>query len=62
MANHTTSRTKAAPAAFEAVAEEVFRRYGRTWKQRTAKVNRAYLRSQILPWFRQAPYRRHHAQ
>ena len=55
MANHTTSRTKAAPAAFEAVAEEVFRRYGRTWKQRTAKVNRAYLRNQILPWFRGRP-------
>jgi len=55
MANHTTSRTKAAPAAFEAVAEEVFRRYGSTWKQRTGKVNRAYLRNQILPWFRRRP-------
>ncbi len=55
MANHTTSRTTAAPAAFEAVAEEVFRRYGRAWKPRTAKVNRAYLRNQILPWFRGRP-------
>ena len=32
MANHTTSRTTAAPAALEAVADEVFRRYGRAWK------------------------------
>ena len=36
---------------FEAVAEEVFHRYGRTWKPRTMKVNRTYLRNQILPWF-----------
>ena len=38
--------------AFEAVAEEVFRNYGRHWKPRTLKVNRGYLRNQILPWFR----------
>ncbi len=37
---------------FETVAEEVFRRYGRTWKPRTLKVNRNYYRNQILPWFR----------
>ena len=51
MANHTTSRKP----LFEDVAEEVFRRYGRVWKPRTAKVNRAYLRNQILPWFRGRP-------
>ena len=38
---------------FEAVAEEVFSRYGRNWKPRTMKVNRNYLRNQILPWFRE---------
>ena len=37
---------------FEAVAEEVFRRYGRRWKPRTLEVNRIYYRRQILPWFR----------
>ena len=37
--------------AFEAVAEEVFSRYGRNWKPGTRKVNRNYLRSTILPWF-----------
>ncbi|MCY4377637.1 MAG: hypothetical protein OXC31_28090 [Spirochaetaceae bacterium] len=52
MANHTTSPTTAVLATFEEVAEEVFCRYGRAWKPRTAKVNRAYLRNQILPWFR----------
>ena len=36
---------------FEAVAEEVFERYGRRWKPGTRKVNRNYLRNQILPWF-----------
>ena len=36
---------------FEAVAEEVFRNYGRNWKPRTMKVNRGYLRNQLLPWF-----------
>ena len=40
---------------FETVAEEVFRRYGRTWKPRTVTVNRAYLRNQIMPWFRERP-------
>ena len=36
---------------FEAVAEEVFEHYGRRWKPRTMKVNRIYLRNQILPRF-----------
>ena len=36
---------------FETVAEEVFARYGRHWKPGTMKVNRGYLRNQILPWF-----------
>ncbi len=36
---------------FEAVAEEVFDRYGRHWKPGTMKVNRNYLRSTILPRF-----------
>ena len=36
---------------FEAVAEEVFLNYARHWKPQTLKVNRAYLRNQILPWF-----------
>ena len=39
------------PILFETVAEEVFRRYGRTWKPATRKVNRIYLRNQILPRF-----------
>ena len=37
---------------FEAVAEEVFRRYGRTWKPRTLYVNQSYYRKKLLPWFR----------
>ena len=37
---------------FEAVAEEVFERYGRNWKPGTLKVNRNYLRNTILPRFR----------
>ena len=36
---------------FEAVAEEVFSRYGRHWKPGTLEVNRNYLRSTILPRF-----------
>ncbi|MDE2764629.1 MAG: site-specific integrase [Gemmatimonadota bacterium] len=40
---------------FETVAEEVFRRYGRVWKPATLKVNRVYLRNQILPWFAGRP-------
>ena len=44
-----------AKATFESVAEEVFRRYGRTWKPRTIAVNRSYLRNQIMPWFQARP-------
>ena len=40
---------------FEAVAEEVFHRYGRNWKPRTLAVNRGYYAKQILPWFRGRP-------
>ena len=36
---------------FEAVAETTIRRYERVWKPRTLKVNRGYLRCQILPRF-----------
>ncbi|MCY3754913.1 MAG: tyrosine-type recombinase/integrase [Alphaproteobacteria bacterium] len=36
---------------FETVADEVFDRYGRRWKPGTMKVNRDYLRNQLLPWF-----------
>ena len=40
---------------FEAVAEEVFARYGRRWKPRTLRVNRVYLRRQIMPFFEGRP-------
>ena len=43
------------PILFEAVADEVFHRYGRTWKRTTLAVNQVYLRNQILPWFRGRP-------
>ena len=36
---------------FEAVAGGAFRRHERLWKPRTLKVNRGYLRCQILPRF-----------
>ena len=36
---------------FEAVAEATFRRHERVWKPGTLKVNRGYLRKQILPRF-----------
>ena len=36
---------------FEAVAEEVFRRYARHWKPSTLSVNLGYYKTQILPWF-----------
>ena len=36
---------------FESVADEAFRRYVHIWKPGTLKVNRSYLRCQILPWF-----------
>ncbi|MYE02486.1 MAG: tyrosine-type recombinase/integrase [Alphaproteobacteria bacterium] len=49
-------RGEEAPAArddtlFEAVAETVFRHYERVWKSGTLKVNRSYLRKQLLPHF-----------
>ncbi len=40
---------------FETVAEEVFRRYARNWKPSTLRVNLAYYRKQILPWFEGRP-------
>ena len=36
---------------FEAVAETVFRHHERVWKPSTLKVNRDYLKNQILPHF-----------
>ncbi|MXW55984.1 MAG: site-specific integrase [Gammaproteobacteria bacterium] len=39
------------PMLFEAVAEEAFRRYRRMWKPATLRVNRVYLRNQIMPGF-----------
>ena len=42
-------------ALFETVAEEVFVLHGRRWKPRTLKVNRGYLRCQILPFFAGRP-------
>ena len=41
--------------AFEAVADEVFRRYARNWKPSTLKVNRNYYGNHILPWFEGRP-------
>ena len=42
-------------ALLETVAEEVFARYGRRWKPGALKVNRIYLRQQILPFFEGRP-------
>ena len=55
-------REAATPASavdtrFEAVAEVVFRRYARVWKPGTLRVNRSYLRRQILPAFAGRPIR-----
>ena len=36
---------------FEAVAERVFRNHERAWKPNTLRVNRDYLKNQILPGF-----------
>lgn len=59
MANHTTGKLRRAKAGerlkFHSVAAEVFRRYGRAWKAGTVKVNRSYLKNQILPWFGERP-------
>ncbi|MDE0409050.1 MAG: tyrosine-type recombinase/integrase [Alphaproteobacteria bacterium] len=53
-------RGEEAPAScdeilFEAVAETVFRRHERVWKPGTLKVNRGYLRKQLLPHFAGRP-------
>ena len=40
---------------FETVTEAVFQRYARYWKAGTLRVNRSYLRRQILPWFAGTP-------
>ena len=40
-----------AETRFEAVAEIVFERHRRLWKPRTLRVNRSYLKNQILPHF-----------
>ncbi len=40
---------------FEAVAETVFERHARLWKAGTLKVNRCYLRNQLLPHFSGRP-------
>ena len=53
MENHP--QPPASGIRFETVAQEVFRRYGRLWKPATLSVNRAYLRNQLLPWFRGRP-------
>ncbi len=48
----TDAQAAAAPnILFEAVADEVFRRYARNWKPSTLKINRNYYRNHILPWF-----------
>ena len=47
--------TDSDPILFETVAEEAFRRYGRSWKPATLKVNQVYLRNQIMPRFRGCP-------
>ena len=44
---------------FENVADEVFHRYALRWKPGTLRVNRCYLRNQILPLLRRAPDRGH---
>lgn len=46
---------QAAPTPFEVVADQVFDRFSRLWKLGTLVVNRAYLRNQIMPWFRGRP-------
>ena len=40
---------------FEAVADAAFRRHERVWKAGTLKVNRCYLRKQLLPHFAGRP-------
>ena len=55
MSTSLAQKENTGPIPFETVAEEVFRRYGRTWKPATFQVNQAYLRNQIVPWFRGRP-------
>ncbi len=55
MADHDESNDPAPRTAFEVFAADVFRTYASRWKPQTVKVNRAYLRNQILPWFRGRP-------
>ena len=52
-----TDEGAAAPpdTAFEAVGDEVFRRYARNWKPSTLKVNQGYYRNHILPRFEGRP-------
>ena len=45
------SRAAPEPVLFETVATEAFRRYRRMWKPATLRVNRVYLRNQIMPGF-----------
>lgn len=53
MASHITRKGHATePFRFETFAHEVFRRSEHRWKPGTRTVNRAYLRNQILPSFR----------
>ena len=52
-----TTPSSGVDPCFEAVAEMVFRRYARVWKPGTLRVNRSYLRRQILPTFAQRPIR-----
>ena len=52
LATRRGTRPRSDQTLFETVAEEVFRRYGRnSWKPRTFRVNRYYLKNQLLPWF-----------
>ena len=46
-----TAPVRPEEALFEAVAEIVFQQYERVWKPGTLRVNRGYLRNQILPHF-----------
>ena len=49
--NRTDTTTAPEDTRFEAVAEAVFQQHARVWKPETLKVNRIYLRRQILPTF-----------
>ena len=50
--NRTDTMTVPEDTRFETVAEAVFQRHARVWKPGTLRVNRVYLRRQILPAFR----------